>query len=338
MTVATLNILLASTDCASSLERYTRHVRSWPKSTSTKSILPTVSLVLVWSTMILLASSQYAPRTVSSIILQSSLSSGLIGPFLSPIALLLSLRANQALNRLNEVRGAWGLMGKSIRSLAGVIASYGVFAINQSTEGEDTTDEETDLESISTQSTSLLAARYLAIFGWSMKATFRKDEDDADIIRSVLPKVEADWLLSSTAKRPIAILSRIRRLTQQLCSRGSISPMIHLTLEERLYDLETSFGICNRILMSPIPPTYTRHTSRVLCLFLFLLPLNFAGSKMSPLALLMSVTTITYVLVGIDEIGLEIEHPFPLLPMQEMAFTFQKNVENQIQLLGSLSK
>ena len=111
---------------------------------------------------------------------------------------------------------------------------------------------------------------------------------------------------------------------------------MHLTLEQRLYDLEASFGICNRILMSPIPPTYTTHQSRSLSVP-FLLPLNFAGSKMTPSALLMSVMTISYVLVGIDEIGLEIAHPFPLLPMQAMASTYQKNVENQFMLLASMN-
>jgi ion channel-forming bestrophin family protein len=125
-------------------------------------------------------------------------------------------------------------------------------------------------------------------------------------------------------------------LIQQLSALGyPITPMIHLTLEEKLYDLEASFGICNRIFMSPIPPTYTRHTSRVLCLFLFLLPINFAGSKTSPAALLLGVAAITYVLVGIDEIGLEIEYVFPLLPMQQMASTYQKNVLNQFMLLSN---
>ena len=263
-------------------------------------------------------------------VLKLSLPSGIIGTFISPIALLLSIRANRALNRLMEVRSAWGIMGKSIRSLTGIIATYGVFAIQPSE--EDVKEQDVTLISI-----SLLAARYLAIFGWCMKAAFRHDEDDSNIIRSVLPKSEADWLLSSPSKRPIAIISRVRGLIQQLSSLGrhNIPPMIHLTLEQRLYDLESTFGICNRILMSPIPPTYTRHTSRVLCLFLFLLPINFAGSKTSPLALLLSVITITYCLVGIDEIGLEIEHPFPLLPMQNMAETFQKNVEKQLLLLSS---
>ena len=319
--------------CTYPVQRYARHIRSWPWSSTTHSILPTVFVVLAWSVVILLATSNHSPPIISNLILQSSLSSSLIGAFLSPIALLLSIRANRAVNRLMEVRKAWGMMGKSIRSLTGVIATYGVYAVKQPLQEDGGITD----QSIAMITTSLIAARYLAIFGWSMKATFRKDEDDSDIIRAVLPQVEADWLLSSPAKRPIAILSRLRGLIQQLSALGyPITPMIHLTLEKRLYDLEASFGICNRIFMSPIPPTYTRHTSRVLCLFLFLLPINFAGSKTSPAALLLGVAAITYVLVGIDEIGLEIEYVFPLLPMQQMASTYQKNVLNQFMLLSNV--
>jgi len=323
--------------CVSPLQRYAKHVLSWPFSTTAYRIIPMVLLVLSWSAAILLA--KHSSPVIANLIAQSSLSYGLIGPSLSPIAILLSLRANQALIRLNEVRRAWGVMGKSIRSLTGVIATYGVFAVNH--EANNDTDENDGKTSaaVSSMEASILVAKYLAIFAWCMKATFRKDEDDTTIIQTVLPPSEAAWLLSSGVKRPIAILTRVRSLIQQLSSNPSnnISPMMHLTLEQRLYDLEASFGICTRILLSPIPPTYTRHTSRVLCLFLFLLPLNFAGSKMSSSALLLSVMMITYVLVGIDEIGLEIAHPFPLLPMQAMASTYQKNVENQFMLLASMN-
>ena len=90
--------------CAKSLERYLRHIRSWPFSTTTHEIIPTVLLVLSWSIMILLATSKYAPSRISSFISEASLSPGLISAFLSPIALLLSIRANRAINRLMEVR------------------------------------------------------------------------------------------------------------------------------------------------------------------------------------------------------------------------------------------
>ncbi|KAL7463219.1 hypothetical protein ACHAXS_007999 [Conticribra weissflogii] len=277
------------------------------------------------------------------------------------------------MNRLMEVRKAWGLMGRSIRSLAGLAATYGVLPglslpeelINPHDENDENDDND-DSQQLDMVATSLLIGRYLAIFGWCMKAAFRRGEDDSEIIRAALPREEAEWLLFGTngVGRPVAILSRLRCLIRHLATLSSssssssslyainahadqpnkpqnftLSPLIHLALEERLYDLEQSFGICNRILMSPIPPTYTRHTSRVLCLFLFLLPLALAGvNNMAPLALLLSVSTTTYVLVGIDEIGLEIEHPFPLLPMQGMALAFQRNVENQFLLVGDMPK
>mmetsp|Transcript_27705 Transcript_27705/g.59264 ORF Transcript_27705/g.59264 Transcript_27705/m.59264 type:complete len:518 (-) Transcript_27705:14-1567(-) len=364
--------------CATSLKRYTRHILSWPKSSTSRSVLPTVAVVTAWSVLILLGSnSSDSHPVISHWISKASISSGLISTFLSPIALLLSLRANQAMNRLMEVRKAWGLMGRSIRSLAGLVATYGVLAVSSPMEeinnpdDKNNDDDKDNTQALEMVATSLLVGRYLAIFGWCMKAAFRRDEDESEIIRAALPKEEAEWLLfgANGIGRPVAILSRLRCLILRLATLSyssssshyeihtrveetrkqqmqqhqqhnfMLSPLIHLALEERLYDLEQAFGICNRILMSPIPPTYTRHTSRVLCLFLFLLPLALAGmNNMAPLALLLSVSTTTYVLVGIDEIGLEIEHPFPLLPMQGMALAFQRNVENQFLLVGGMPR
>jgi hypothetical protein len=37
------------------------------------------------------------------------------------------------------------------------------------------------------------------------------------------------------------------------------------------------------------------------------------------------------VLIGIDEMGVEVEHPFPLLPLQELAAAMQHDVATEIQ-------
>ena len=100
-------------------------------------------------------------------------------------------------------------------------------------------------------------------------------------------------------------------------------------MEESICELETVLGVCKRLLGSPIPPTYTRHTSRVLCLFLGFLPVAMVGSGVSFLATLLNCALISYVFVGIDEIGVEIEHPFPLLPMYHLSSAIQNNVANQ---------
>jgi hypothetical protein len=61
---------------------------------------------------------------------------------------------------------------------------------------------------------------------------------------------------------------------------------------------------CDRILSTPIPLSYTRHTSRFLLIWLLLLPFSLwrlCGWSMVPLTAL-----IAFVLFGIEEIGVQV--------------------------------
>jgi predicted membrane chloride channel (bestrophin family) len=42
-----------------------------------------------------------------------------------------------------------------------------------------------------------------------------------------------------------------------------------------------------------------------------------------------STILVSYGLIGLDEIGMEIEHPFPLLPLQQLAGAVQNSVGMQ---------
>ena len=44
----------------------------------------------------------------------------------------------------------------------------------------------------------------------------------------------------------------------------------------------------------------------------------------------------SYIMVGIDEIGLEVEMPFNLLPMQSMCQTIQREVESQVRMMSTM--
>jgi len=205
---------------------------------------------------------------------------------------------------------------------------------------------------------ALIVGRYLALFGWSLKGMLR-DQDDEALVEAIFRndrKVgdidEANWLLNCNSKRPVAILCRLRHLCSTLTKENTgsshrtirnrfsryttkrhesmVSPVVLLRIEELLYDMETCVGILGRIISSPIPPTYTRHTSRVLVLYLTLLPVALAGIGSSPLSIVLTCIFASYVLVGIDEIGCEIEHPFPLLPMQYLSKQLQNEIVEQI--------
>lgn len=102
-------------------------------------------------------------------------------------------------------------------------------------------------------------------------------------------------------------------------------------MEERLQGLETVIGGCERLFTSPIPPTYSRHLSRILSLWLGLLPLSLlaASIAMPWYGVTLATTVAAYVLVGIDEVGMEIENVFLLLPLQQVAAACQNDVRDQ---------
>jgi len=321
--------------CTRPLKRYARHMKMWKSSSTAKAVLPTVLLLVSWSVVV---SALYTQNDlVAAFLTKSKLSTSLIATLGSPIALLLTLRTNRSLDRVLDARKAYGQVNRSSRSLMGLVCAYVLpFSPRK----------------------ALLVARYLALMGWAIKSWLR-EEDDTFLINFILPPEEAHWLLSTSGKvvRPIAILTRLREICSTLIitattttgeidmnkdrnhhGHNPINAMAHLEMEKRIYDLETSVGVMTRILGSPIPPTYTRHTSRVLCLYLCFLPLALIGSGVSPIALVITVALTSYVLIGIDEMGLEMEHPFPIFPMQALATTMQKNIVDQVEITKSMPK
>jgi len=77
-------------------------------------------------------------------------------------------------------------------------------------------------------------------------------------------------------------------------------------------------GACERIFKSPIPLVYTRHTSRFVGVWLGLLPLAIwaADPSWNHLATIPACAVTTFFLLGIEELGLQIEEPFGILPME----------------------
>jgi ion channel-forming bestrophin family protein len=303
--------------------RYLHHVSTWMASPTAKAIAPTVLGMVVYTTLILVFTSIFRVSAASSV------TSTTVSFFSAPIALLLTLRTNRALDRLLEARGQWGITMRAVTSLAGLVSGcYSPGAYE------------------SQNPACFLIGRYLILYCWCLKSYLRPGEDDDSVISTLLPPVESSWLLQST-DHPTAIIFRLRSLFLHLLSRstplgGSFeatpTTALHVTIENKLEAMESSLGICKRILGSPIPPTYTRHTSRVLCLYLALVPWTLVAldnkstsslSLSSWPSILLNVALTSYLTVGLDEIAVEIENPFPLLPMFHLARATENNVRDQ---------
>ena len=81
----------------------------------------------------------------------------------------------------------------------------------------------------------------------------------------------------------------------------------------------------------PLSPMYMRHTQRGLLLWLFLLPSGLLSAGCTSLAkLCLVVTCVAYLMLGIDEIGMQIEQPFDALPLHGLAVTLTKDVVDEL--------
>ena len=77
--------------------------------------------------------------------------------------------------------------------------------------------------------------------------------------------------------------------------------------------------MCERLRGSPIPPVYTSHTSRLLVFYLLFLPLALHGSETRKFVTVLVTSTVSYAMLGLDEISHVLEQPFGLMPLHQLS-------------------
>ena len=89
--------------------------------------------------------------------------------------------------------------------------------------------------------------------------------------------------------------------------------------------LGDAVAVCDKLLRYPIPLAYTRHTSRFMGLWLTAMPFALweaCGWGAIPITLV-----VAYLLLGIDEIGVQIEEPFGILPLEDVCADTRAEIE-----------
>lgn len=303
------------------LSRYIRHVRKWHSSTTAQQILPTVIAASAWAVLLSLTAKS---NGILGTLIKFCGPSSVLSSLSAPLALLLTLRTNASMSRLVEARLLWGRLIHHSRSLASLIKTH-LFPLSPAG--------------------SILMARHISVLGWVLKAAVRGESEDVefDALRIILGDGdEYQWLISQP-KRSIALLTRIRQLTAHAIKQKTIeesSPntaaSILLLVEERILELDQCIGGCERLYTSPIPPTYSRHLSRVMSLWILLTPMSLIAMGLSTVGVFLATSVATYVLVGIDEVGMEIENAFRLLPLQQLSGAIQNSVRDQFLPVGDM--
>lgn len=101
--------------------------------------------------------------------------------------------------------------------------------------------------------------------------------------------------------------------------KANIDPIQGSRIDSTISILLDLTGANERIFKSPIPLVYTRLTSRFLSFFLVLLPLALwgqLGESWNHWATVPAEFFIAFFLFGIEEVGIQTEEPFSILPLE----------------------
>jgi predicted membrane chloride channel (bestrophin family) len=116
--------------------------------------------------------------------------------------------------------------------------------------------------------------------------------------------------------------------------RADLNPMDRARMDDMVCKLVDYLGACERIFRSPIPLVYTRHTARFLTSFMVLLPLALWGpmaGSWNHWATIPATTILAIFLFGIEELGIQIEEPFGILPLEALCDTSIETVVMDMQ-------
>lgn len=221
----------------------------------------------------------------------------------SALGLLLVFRTNSAYNRWDEARKAWGLTINHTRNLVRMCTAW--------TSAEIEPDENKRREALAR------VARSTWAFARSQMRHISNPEDEEAYCREVrarLPPAQAEGL--------IAAVHRPNRAMLDLSVAVNALPMHFMRKNEIDKDIMLFGDTCGsneRLFSSPVPLFYTRHTARFLSTWLLLLPLGlwepFKGTW-NHIGMIPGAALISLFLFGIEELAIELEEPFSVLPLQ----------------------
>lgn len=196
--------------------------------------------------------------------------------------------------------------------------------------------------------TSAHICRLVQAFPYCMIEHLRGKKDKSmrsKLERLIGPKGElacyfqSDYSLPLSSNRPLFIVNQlayaIREVPNGLGQEALYTNRERSWLMQNLEKLSATIGACERLVQTPVPLSYVRHTSRFLSLFMLTLPfalVDVLGPYTIPVTCFAS-----WALFGIFEIGLVIEDPFQgVLKVEVIAETLQVDIEECIKSLGAL--
>ncbi|XP_013644356.2 UPF0187 protein At3g61320, chloroplastic isoform X1 [Brassica napus] len=288
-----------------------RHVRHLVSSFSSRVILSLIPPVFFFTSVAVLIASynsavalEWLPG-IFPILRSSSLPYQLTAPAL---ALLLVFRTEASYSRYEEGRKAW------VRIIAGTddLARQVICSVDGS-------GDELVLKD--------LLLRYFAAFPVALKFLLQCHVIyGSDIARDLRNLIEADdlSLILESKHRPRCVIEFISQSLQLL----KLDDTKRDLLESKMLHLHEGIGVCEQLMGIPIPLSYTRLTSRFLVFWHLTLPIILWDEChwiVVPATFISAAS-----LFCIEEVGVLIEEPFPMLALDELCDLVHSNIQEAV--------
>ncbi|CAI6004589.1 unnamed protein product [Closterium sp. NIES-65] len=290
--------------------RYFKHLRTILTSKVIGALGPPVSVmtgiaaaVVGWNEMVVMGIlPEWAP-----VLHISNLPFSLTAPALS---FLLVFRTNASYGRFDEARKMWGLMLNRTRDITRQALSY--MARDQYTYEYPKRAQ---------------FIRHLQAFPLTYKHHFIQEGSLEEDLRDLTSLTDAEiaGVLGAT-HRPNYVLQMMSE-----CMRScTMEPVNRLAMEANFATFADDIGGSERLFKTPIPLSYTRLTSRFLVLYHMFLPF----ALWDPLGWLTIPVTATCAAVFfcIEEVGVLIENPFPILALVVISQSARNNAGELVAL------
>ncbi|MGK7919269.1 MAG: bestrophin family protein [Trichodesmium sp.] len=228
------------------------------------------------------------------------------------LGLLLVFRTNTAYDRYWEGRKLTGLIAKNCSMMAKNIM---VFVPENNSQ-----DYENKISHI-----KLLIALFIAI-----KLQIRQEKPNQEM-KKYLSDIQF-LELTGANNLPLQITKWFAIYFDKLFQKNAISELTLINWNKQIEEIYIYFGGCERIATTPIPKAYSIHLKHLLLIYCFAIPFQFVA-ELNWWTIPVS-GTISFALLGIEAIGLEIENPFGYdpndLPLDNIGLKMTEDIQELI--------
>jgi putative membrane protein len=226
------------------------------------------------------------------------------------LGLLLVFRTNTAYERFWEGRKAWGTLVNTVRNLSRQI----LVAISEHQPKD--------------RQAKVAAVKLLPAFAIALKLHLRSEPVNAELEANL--SSEQFHRLKTMNHPPLEIAFWISSYLQEQAQQDKLDRYQLSDMVQLLNYMIDVAGICERILRTPIPLAYSIHLKQLLMIYSLSLPFQMVDQlewMTGPIVALISFT-----LLGIEEIGIQIEDPFGHdandLPLDNICNNMMRNIED----------